>query len=415
MVEVKPKVLFICFYFPPFNRVGGRRWAKHIKYLQKHGEEFHVLAGDYDSISQWDKDIESYKDKITRVPVTIYYPYFKRVLAENIFQKIKWKCSLLYNNYLEKKYKGNFWDDSRGYEKQFYAKAVEIINRLNINTVCLSVGPFSYAVILNHLKKKFPLLKIGIDVRDYWCDPHFLLQNQYEINKEKIVFSAVDFVFVVNNEMEKFYSEKFHKPTFTLPHCFDQDDYLELPTSIKNQISTTALTFIYGGALYADMQNEIDTFLWFIDKLKTNTKIEIYSHDVAYQDKLKSFEENEISVYKPVSQKIYFEKLNNVKFILVFRPHWTPNAFSTKFYELLYFRKPLLYFGPTGDVSNFIIKNKLGLHITEEFISIYQNRLVETLTAIEINKNFDLSKYDFDFWSKELMNQLNLLYEKKQN
>jgi len=111
------------FYFPPFERVGGRRWAKHIKYLQRQNMDFVVLAGDYTGYSPWINDIETYKNKIERIPVTVYYPYYKQKLPNGIFDKIRWKWSYYSTKRAEENYPGNFWDDSRGYEDMFLKKA----------------------------------------------------------------------------------------------------------------------------------------------------------------------------------------------------------------------------------------------------------------------------------------------------
>src|SRR5476651_2626409 len=101
-MNTENKLLVISYYFPPFKRVGGRRWAKHVKYLNRLGFNTFVLAGEFlNSTSPWDNDIVEYADKITRVPITIYYPYFKRILPKNIAQKIVWKLNMSYNRYLE--------------------------------------------------------------------------------------------------------------------------------------------------------------------------------------------------------------------------------------------------------------------------------------------------------------------------
>ena len=61
---MKANSLFILFYFPPFARVGGRRWAKYLKYLYRQNHNFKVLAGDYKTTSPWDKDITEYESRI---------------------------------------------------------------------------------------------------------------------------------------------------------------------------------------------------------------------------------------------------------------------------------------------------------------------------------------------------------------
>lgn len=116
---LKLNTLFICFYFPPFNRVGSRRWAKHIKYFNKNNQLFHVLAGGFKGASSWDEDVIEFENKITRIPVEIFYPYYKQQLPSHLFEKIKWKINQKYHQFKGKNYAGNYWDDSRTYRDVF--------------------------------------------------------------------------------------------------------------------------------------------------------------------------------------------------------------------------------------------------------------------------------------------------------
>ena len=83
-------VLLISFYFPPYNRVGGRRWAKHCKYLKREGFNINVLCKNFEnSTSSWDKDTFEYKKSITRIKLQeIKTPYFKKELPKTILSKI---------------------------------------------------------------------------------------------------------------------------------------------------------------------------------------------------------------------------------------------------------------------------------------------------------------------------------------
>ena len=76
--------LVISFLFPPFKRVGGRRWAKHCKYFEKENINYHVLAGNFTGTSPWDEDVKLFEDRITRVDLTEpRMPYFKKKLPSN--------------------------------------------------------------------------------------------------------------------------------------------------------------------------------------------------------------------------------------------------------------------------------------------------------------------------------------------
>ena len=83
---------------------------------------------------------------------------------------------------------------------------------------------------------------------------------------------------------------------------------------------------------------------------------------------------------------------------------------SSKFFELIAFRKPILYFGDKGSVSDFIINNKLGFHITSNNIesqlrSVLENEKSQTIP----NLNYNISKHTFEYQTKELIKELDKL------
>ena len=413
-MKLTGKILIISFYFPPFPRVGGRRWAKYLKYLTKQGVDFKVLAGyfkEFEKENIKNDDIVTYKKDISWIKAKIKYPLFKRKLPIGVFEKIVWKLSYFFWLFLGKQIKRNFWDDSYGYADKFYSSAKRIIKEDGIKCLVITIGPFIYSECLIELRKDFPQLKIIVDIRDYWNDPHLNRNNPHEIMAEKNVLSSADKIFVVNEEMKKYFSINFKKPIFVLPHCLDFDDYavLDKATSQKKYVLVVdKIQFIYGGTLYPEMEEEVNTFLACLKKMESHTDTFIYTNEQAYTKHFKSFSNNNIEILNPLSQERYFLELNKSDFILVFRPHWTPNAFSTKFYELLYFRKPILYFGPKGDVSDFIINNRLGFHVTLEWLSGFEigQDLIKAISPDLINTKFDLSKYTFEYWTKELVKEL---------
>lgn len=403
--------LAISFYFPPFNRVGGRRWAKHLKYFKQQGQKFHVLAGEYEGRSPWDKDIESYKENISRVPIKINYPYYKKTLPKNIFQKIYWKLSLNYWHYLEKKSKGIFWDDSNESVKGFLTKAEQIINDKKINHVLLSVGPFHYSSILIDLRKAFPDLKITIDYRDYWEDEFHNLsekQKKYETELQKKVLNSVDAVLAPNEEITShFMKVQGKKIVYTLPHCFDPSDINVTDSGVER--NTDTLNFLYGGALYNKMGNYIELYCRFIsllDNRSIKNKTSIFTSQPGYEEILNSGKVHfTMSKYLGVSD--YFSQIKLSDFVLIFRPDWSPNAFSSKYYELLAFRKPILYFGPEGDVSRHLEEHKLGFHFNSQNFEQKFKLFLENLETKNIpDRNYDLKQHTFEFQTKELINYL---------
>ena len=410
---MKANTLFILFYFPPFKRVGGRRWAKYLKYLNKLDIEFNVLAGNYDSTSPWDKDIAPFQSKISRIPITINYPYFKKTLPTTNFQKVKWQLSKNYSNYKANSFKGNYWDDSNGYENVFLKKAIDLIGKYKIKQIVLSVGPYRISSILISLKNKFPEIKIVIDFRDYLEDGFSQLnktQIRYEQEFQINVLKNVDKVIVVNNEMKNYFIEKlFMKKVYVLPHCYDEDDFKSLTIENRKK-ENDVVRFVYGGALYSDMENHLNDFIQFLNKLYNqgiSVEVNFYSAQEGYK-KIVEASLVKINIHNYVPLEEYMDIVNNSDIILFFRPDWSPNAMSSKFFEMVRFKKTILYFGPQSDVSDFINENRLGLHYSKNWTADKIKCILSDIKKdVLLNKSYNIEQHSFEKSTLDLISILN--------
>jgi hypothetical protein len=64
------KVLIVSYIFPPKSGIGGRRWAKFSKYLNRMDIDIKVLTfqkKNDSNFSNWSKDIVEYENKIERI------------------------------------------------------------------------------------------------------------------------------------------------------------------------------------------------------------------------------------------------------------------------------------------------------------------------------------------------------------
>jgi hypothetical protein len=398
----KSNLLVISFFFPPYNGVSGRRWAKFVKYMYKSGVRPYVLAGSLGNQNAfWLKDTELYKDNIFRIKDG--RPYYKRTLPENLFQKLIWKSSMLFRNYMDPEQKRLPHGVFKGYEKLFLEKAVEIISSKNISHVIISVPPGSYLSIIVELKRMFPPLNIGVDYRDKLEDFFSALspeEQQSTIGTQLEALKHINYLLAVNNEMLGYYSQKFNnKLSYLLPHCVDLDD---VPKNISSpSIKKKNMSFLYGGELYNDLSSNISLFISFIKSLESkqlNTSTEVYTWNVnKYKSQLESGKIN-CNIHPPISNESYFQRIIESDYLLLFRPDWSASAPSSKFFEMVAMRKPILYFGKEGYLSELITKHRLGFHFTEEnFDKTLKDFLFNINTQSIPDASYDISKHTFEY------------------
>lgn len=402
--------LIISFYFPPYQRVGGRRWAKHFKYFNKENINSCVLTVEFlNSVSSWDKDIADYKERITRVKLREnQIPYFKKVLPQGFTDKLKWKLSL-YTWTVKKHFlKGNYNDVSINMVNDFYNAAQKIIKDKSINTIIVSVGPFRYSEILIQLKKNFPKIKYVIDFRDYWEDGFSSLSSKqvaFENELQNAVVKTVDLILTPNMEMKNHYQKTYHKNTYCLPHCFDEEEI-----HINNNISKNSfIKFLYGGAFYNDIGENIDLIKKVINEVSAHNKIsaDFYVSIKGYEQELNH---PFIKRFDFIDTSEYFSKVQEADYVILILPPNRVNAMSSKFFELVALRKPILYFGGVGDVSEYLIKYRLGYHITSENLTTSVDEILSNITTQNIpDKNYDVSIHTFKEQTKLLTDTLNQL------
>jgi hypothetical protein len=415
-------VLIISYFFPPNNRVGGRRWAKFAKYLTKNSCKVYVLAGGYSGESSWDKDTEPYKENIYRIKLqSPSIPFFQKKLPGSLLEKIVWKLSY-YNWIISCRFKtGNYKDHSFLDKAAFYERACEIIETKKIENLILTVGPFRFSSVLIDIKKKYPDLNIVIDYRDYredgWRSGGFTKkQIEYEKKEQIKVLKEVHHITTVNEEISGYFrSMDGNMSVSTVPHCYDTDDLNKsesagelLKTAKSHQNSVRC---IYGGELYEGMEEYVRLFSDFLLAMKEKgitISAELFLQYKTYGHIIESSEIRDIvNIHKTIPLKDYFNEILTSDFVLLFRPSWSPNAQSSKFFELVALRKPILYFGPKGGVSDFIEKNRLGYFITKENLKPIVNEISSGNYKVNVpDLNFNIDEYSFESSTKQVMRLL---------
>ena len=174
------KVLVITYYWPPSGGAGVQRWVKFIKYFKDQNINPFIISVDPDFASYPLID-NSLKNDIpdntnvyltkTNEPYSLYkkinnnqtpYAGFANEGRPNFFQKIA------------RFIRGNFFipDSRKGWNNFAYKKAVEILEKENIDTVITTSPPHSTQLIGLKLKETQNIKWIA-DLRDPWTDIYY--------------------------------------------------------------------------------------------------------------------------------------------------------------------------------------------------------------------------------------------------
>jgi len=420
-LENKKNILIVCFSFPPFPGIGGRRWAKFAKHLAKNNFNVHVLAAENTSgtRSEWSNDVQDENIKIITLPLgnSKVFSFYPANLKEKlIYKALTVKASLFI--------KGNKQDKIYFIKNALLKAADRIIKENNIGTVIVTIPPYKLSYYLLPLKKKYPQLKFMVDYRDPWTDNRsyhgFATISKEDLSAEtefeKEVLQTADVIFDVNEQsLQTLRNKTQTKASFKhLPNGYDTDDYSSLKLS---KPTSDEIRFVYTGSFYPNLIYLLEPLIASLNKLKKTNK-ELYKKlhfdfygnmDHKALELLKRSNSEAIQFHGNLPQQEVLNKINEANYCLLFSAPDHAHALNTKFYEYLYFRKPILYFGGKGDAAGFILNNKIGLlfepHQIETLLYDFLNS--PGLKDLDINSSVDISVFEVENITKTLIRAIN--------
>lgn len=412
--EKKHNILIVCWEFPPHHGIGGRRWSKIAKSLVRAGHAVSVISlrsGEASLKKTWIGPEVLSKLKLYTCQASPLVKWLHDYSSPLRFLKIRIAKALL-----SSLYKGTIYDKAIGVEKQFSKLAREVIVKDKIDLLFVTGAPFNLLYYCAKLRHDFPALKMIADYRDPWL----LAQNygmkglsaqrmKSEQDKQDLVFEQMDLITAPNpfllEEIRNTYAGKARRLArfAELPHAFDPDDVVLKETAPR---SSSRIRILYGGTMYMD----IDPALVLLNKAITacrqsgglwQPELVFYTNELSKQA---LFAENAdcVRFSGQVGDKI-FDEVQSADLVLILLSEHNKNYTTSKFFEFMPYRKPYLYVGPEGFVSEKIERERLGFCIRKP------EDLAGILAACKNNAAFaglSIEKYTFDAVTSNLLKQI---------
>lgn len=387
-------ILIISYTFPPYPGIGGRRWAKFAKYLQRRGYVVHVICSEnpYEKNSEWTRDTEGID--IHRLPLK--YPKSLILFPNDVLGKIryrwdKWSVQLFST--------GNYYDRALFWKKQLTLKAQELIGKHRIKNVIATGAPFHILSHTVNLKAIFPKLNVIIDFRDLWTRDLSISglasmssrRLEKEMEMERSTVTHADHVISVADEMTKYFRSVSGKDNcHTIVNGFDEDDFAFLTPFTRKDVQR--IKFVYTGNLYNDIDYVFLPFCHALGKLKTErsdlyaqVQFDFYgTYPKVYLDMVNDKNLDVIHFHSSIPLNQVLQKINEADYGLLFLNNTYSFSLSTKFCEYLALKKKIVLFSSEGQASDFICNHHLGYWIDPE--NTYED-LVNTILNKELEFN----------------------------
>lgn len=356
--NLKKRVLIVSHTFPPAEGIGGRRWAKFAKYLNKKGVELEVISATLPKSSA-----ESWMDDIREIKQYHYLHRYPSILSRtpvNVFQKLRYRWSL---TKAKMKADGTPYDRALYDEEAFIELLEERLNAFTPKAIIISSPPVNLVFYAAKIRSKYPEVKFIADFRDPWLDgDYYGYANLHpkaldaEKAKEKFVVGEFDKIVspwqLVIDGFIKRYPTK-HAKMQLLSHGWDEED---MPISEKQK---TDLGLIYGGNLYKGFE----PLLAFLFKFSAdrNVKVEIYSNSEVPDRLLRT--EGNLKIDNAIPVQDFFKRMMQSRYLLMLIPAGAKDGFPTKILEFAATGKPIIAVGHAGTLSELIIEKGLGTFV----------------------------------------------------
>jgi len=402
-------ILLISHTFPPAPGIGGRRWAKFAKYLALKNLEVHVISAEnpFNETSAWQADTASAGIKKYLIPHK--YPAVLSGTPVSLLKRLQYKLALAK---VKKKTKGSLYDRGAFSEKDIIDTASRLIEEHKIDRVICTGAPFSILHYGALLKKKYPHIRLMSDMRDPWTwgigygfGKMEEKRMAYELNLEKEVMENSDLITVPVQPMLEHLKNNYPRHAakiLPLPHGIDKDDMPNDPF-YKNGKAGKPLKLIYSGTLYAGVEKELKQLSdQLLGQAKNNIVFNIYalSKKRSLQDQ---FIQTPICIHDPVPSHELFNIIQEHDLYVSFVTEQYKDFISTKYFEIIYLKKPILLVSPKGFLSEFIVANKLGLH----FLPTQLDKLVTFLNepeGLSFDPAFKLDDFMYDRLTDSVIN-----------
>lgn len=399
------KILIVNFNFPPSPSVGGRRWSYFGKVLFDLGCDVKVITSDFNDLSKgicpWGDKIEQFKDQITYLKHKTPY-HVLNLSPSSVMGKIKYKIS---------EARAYRMKSMNPYDRSIYF-SIEAKNQVRqklalnpVSNVVLTGGPFHFIVEIVKLKEEFPDSKFIIDLRDPWTENYDLskLDNPiYSKEREQQILAQdlADTIFVpVNPMMTKLIELWPHLSTKVelLPHGFDSRLF-ENKSALKKSFNK----WYYAGNLYDNLNNEVRVLNDLL--LATKSKLELYT----YSDSNKYHLDRSLVNYNNViPQADLLNLTEDAGIALIIFPEEFKNYKSSKFVELVKRGVFILYIGESGEVSEYIEQNEIGMSINPSETDLNKSiKLLAKKYNEFVPKPHLADEYSFDYLGQRIKEKL---------
>jgi hypothetical protein len=277
-------------------------------------------------------------------------------------------------------------------------KAKKLITEHQIKHVICTGGPFGVMYQITELRKWFYDIFILNDLRDPWTwGPNWGFPNlkgkrmAYELSLESKAIEYSDIFSVPSLDMSIYLKNQYpeFKDKIThIPHFFDPEEAIALPKTHSEKIR-----LIMYGNIYHNIEEYVAVLAKMMSKYKDAFILDVYTDKQHHKKTFQHYNADNVTFFHQVDAKDLFRKFTDYDYVLLFNPSYNINNISTKFYEIISTKTPIILFCEKGLGSDFLVDHHLGLHADLTTVDDLLNKLSSRALDFKYNQDYDISRF----------------------
>ena len=365
------KILFITYFFAPYNCIGAVRTTRTAELLMKKGHDVKIISADRQNLDPnliyefSDKNI--YRTKWIDLEKPIYFFGGKDRIKSinNSLHKASIKGKIL--SFLKSSFHRviSFPDKYIGWYPYAFNQAKQLMSSEWMpDVIYASATPYTSLLIAQKISNKYGIPWVG-ELRDLWSDNHYGYSWWIDKKIEKSILKSSSSLITVSEPLTEILKQKYPNiPSHTILNAFDDKDF-KIDTE---KITKKNINIVYTGSVYEGKRDPTPLFEALIsnEELRKFVQVDFYGNNLGFVDSLiKKYNLHEcVNLKGEVTREEALKKQSqaDVLLLLTWNNIKERGVLTGKLFEYIGAAKPILSIGSVHDVASKLVEsNNFGV------------------------------------------------------
>ena len=401
----RKRICVIAFKFAPYPGVGANRWNNLCEEFTVLGHSVHVISSDWSIYkSSQPKQISS-AIELNQVPLNIFQNIFFW-LEKNAGLKI-FAVAL---NFIWLKWLGQ--DEASLSKNSIFNFFEKLHEKEKFDVVITTCSPFSLCEVSKKIKDKYQDITSIIDLRDpYWNTSHDTPQGFFDNRAKRKLSGGIlnaNYVTTVSKHLQELYSDIFSiNNVVSIRNGFGRREIENLPaseSSCDQLVQKSKTTIIHSGSVTNGRSIPLLIIASEISKIaeEQNRQVEIILQGYIKKSdaqKIQKFKNDffSLTIIPPQTKILSLVETSKCDLCLHLNAKQTPYALSTKIFEYLAMRKPIISINFGGEIDTMLtgIKSALSINLIKRPVDKYEHELRTFLSSQISDKTYDVFQFSY--------------------